>query len=364
MKFRCEKETLANAFATAARAAGNKGGFQLILTGLHLRLEGDKLTITGTDRELQITCSVVVNGQGDGTTVLPARLASDVIRSLDDGAVDVELEEHMIQINSSRSNFKLNAMSATDFPVVEAVDGSSAVLKSDKLLSAIRQVANAASSDDSRPVLTGTLLAADDNSLRLVTTDSYRLALCELEDAKILDSGTSVLVPTRTLQEVSRLLENAEDAFLSFTNQDAVFIIGDVTVKTRLIEGDFPNYKGLIPEQHQNKLIVNRDLLLNAVRRIKLLAQDSTPIKLNMSTTNFELSASTQDVGVAQESVEASYNGEDLVVAFNPDYFKIGVQAAPGDEIVLHTADALKPAVIRSPVSEDYLYLIMPVRVT
>ena len=135
-------------------------------------------------------------------------------------------------------------------------------------------------------------------------------------------------------------------------------------VTTRLIEGDFPNYRGLIPSNHPNSLTVSRDALLDAVRRVRLLAQESTPVRLAMSADGLELVAVTQDVGQAHESVDASYNGEDLTVAFNPEYLIDGIEVAPGDEITLETVDELKPALLKSSEDPNFLYLLMPVRVS
>ena len=363
MKFRCERDTLLEALTVAGRAAGTRSGLHLALSGIHMALDGDELTFTATDRELTISVQLTVAGEGDGQTVIAARVASEVVRSLEAGAVNVTTDEQGLHIDSARSKFSLRTMGVEDFPVVSALDGDPVVLESESLLTALRQVVKAASADESRPVLTGVLLASEEEGLRLVTTDSYRLAVCDLPGLEVLDSEQSVLVPSRALQEVIRLLGNIDQVSVRFSEREASFELGTVTITTRLIEGEFPSYRGLIPTHQPNRLTVNRDSLVNAVRRIRLMAQDSTPLRLDMSTTGLELSAVTQDVGEASEQVEAEFEGEDLTVAFNPEYLLDGAEAAPGEEIVLNTVDALKPAVIRSPVSKQFLYLLMPVRI-
>ncbi len=345
------------------RAAGTRGGYQLVLSGVHLSLDGDDLALTATDRELTIRKHLTVAGGENGEAVVTARLAGDVVRSLEAGSVNVAVNEEGIHIESARSEFSLQTMGAEDFPQISDVEGDSVVIGAEGLLTALRQVVRAASADESRPVLTGVLLAAEEAGLRLVTTDSYRLALCDLPGLEVLGSEQSVLVPSRALQEVIRLLGDVEQVSVRFSEREASFSLNSVTIMTRLIEGDFPSYQGLIPSHQPNRLTVNREEFINAVKRVRLMAQDSTPIRLDMSATGLDLSATTQDVGRANETVDASFEGEDLVVAFNPEYLLDGAEAAPGQEIVLHTVDALKPAVIRAPEYEEFLYLLMPVRI-
>ena len=205
-------------------------------------------------------------------------------------------------------------------------------------------------------------MAAEEDGLRLVSTDSYRLSVRDLAGTTILGEGQKVLVPSRALKELSRVVGDADEITLRLGERDAGFEVGPVKVTTRLIEGDFPNYRGLIPSNHPNALTVDRETLLDAVRRVRLLAQESTPVRLAMSSEGLELVAVTQDVGQAHEAVEASYNGDDLTVAFNPEYLIDGIEVAPGDEIILETVDELKPALLKSSGDPNFLYLLMPVR--
>ena len=145
---------------------------------------------------------------------------------------------------------------------------------------------------------------------------------------------------------------------------DASFSVGDVTLTTRLIEGEFPNYRGLIPSAQPNRLLVGRSALIDAVRRVRLMAREATPVRLTLGSNSLELLALTQDVGQASESVDAKYEGAELTVALNPEYLLDGLEVTPGDEVSLETVDALKPALLRSNESQDFLYLLMPVRVS
>ena len=209
---------------------------------------------------------------------------------------------------------------------------------------ALRQVARAASSDESRPLLTGVLLAAEDDGLRLVATDSYRLAVRDLPGTTVLREGQKVLVPSRP-QRAGPAGAVVGPDHVAVGEREATFEVGSARLTTRLIEGEFPNYRQLIPQHYPNRLTVEREALLEAVSRVKLLARDSTPIRLAMSADGLELTATTQDIGQAAESLDAKYEGAEMVVAFNPDYLSAGVDAVTSDEVVLETLDALKPAV-------------------
>ena len=278
-------------------------------------------------------------------------------------AVDKLQDEAHIRAGRFESSIRL--LPADEFPRLAMPADDAVTLAANDFASALHQVVPAASADDARPILTGVLLAAEAGGLRLVATDSYRLAVRDLPGASVMGEGQSVLVPSRALKELERLLGSAEEITLRLGEREASFEVGGLRLTTRLIEGEFPNYRGLIPASHPNQLTVGREVLVEAVRRVKLMAREpNTPVRLAMSADGLELVAITQDVGQAHEQVDAGYSGEELTVAFNPDYLLSGVEVSPGDEITLFTVDAQKPAVIRAQGAEDFLYLLMPVRVS
>ncbi len=364
MKFRCERQDLESAFSTAGRAVTTRGGALPVLAGVHLELRGHQLRTTGTDLDLTISVETTVGGEEDGIIVLPSKLANDIVKAVPPGKIEVRIEGDEAHISAARSEFSLRVIPADEFPRVTEPPETAVQLDAAAFREALRQVVPAASSDDSRPILTGVLMAAENEGLRLVSTDSYRLAVRDLPGASVLAADQSVLVPSRSLNELVKVLDSGEEVTLRLGERDATFEIGNVRVATRLIEGDFPNYRGLIPESHPNNLLVNRVELLEAVRRVRLLAQEATPVRLMMKSNGLELVAVTQDVGQAHESIDANYDGEELTVAFNPEYLIDGLEITPGDEVSLQTVDALKPSLIRSTDSPDFLYLLMPVRVS
>jgi DNA polymerase-3 subunit beta len=336
-----------------------------VLSGLRVEVAGDTLHLAGTDLDLTIQVEATVSGIADGVAVVPARLASDIVRALEPGAVAVEADDDEVRITSGRSQFAVRMLPVAEFPRLPVPQGDSVTLPVEGFAEALRQVVRAASSEDSRPILTGVLVTAEAGGLRLVATDSYRLAMRDLAGTAVLREGQRVLVPSRALAELQRLLGSSTgEVSLRLGDHDATFELGEVRLTTRLIEGEFPNYRQLLPSSYPNRLIVGKEPLLDAVRRVKLLVRDTTtPVRIALRPEGIELTVVTQEVGQATEDVDAKYEGTEMTVAFNPTYLIDGVEAVVGDEVLLETVDALKPATVRATERSDYLYLLMPVRV-
>lgn len=365
MKLRCERDVLVETLGTAGRAVPGRSGTLPVLGGVRLSVEGDALEVTGTDLDLTISVQATVNGGGDGIVVAPGRLVTDIVRALEPGAVTLEADDEELRIASGRSHFTVRTHPAGDFPRLPVPTGDTVTLPVEGFIEALRQVTRAASGEDTRPILTGVLMAAENDGLRLVATDSYRLAVRDLRGIGVLAEGQHVLVPSRALNELMRLLSGpAGEVALRLGAHDVTFTTGPVSLTTRLIEGEFPNYRQLIPSGYPNRLIVGREPLLDAVRRVKLLVKDATtPVRIALRPTGIELTVITGD-GKATEEVDAKYEGAEMTVAFNPSYLSEGVEAIAGDEVALDTLDALKPATLRPIDGDDYLYLLMPVRVS
>ncbi len=363
MKFRCEREILAEALSTASRAATNRTGTLPVLSGIRLDVLDGDLTVTGTDLELTIRLSVPVGSERNGSAVVPGRLVSEIVKALPAGSVEVTVDDDEMSISAGRSQFSVRPLSLTDYPTQVEPEAEPVTLQSAQVAEALRQVVRAASTDDARAVLTGVLIASDDDGVKMVATDSYRLAVRDLPQGSMLASGQRVLVPGRALNELQRLLGNDGELTVRLGTRDAVFESGTTRLTTRLIEGEYPNYRNLLPSSYPNTLTVGRDALMEALRRVKILAQDSTPVRMTLGADVLQLTAITQDVGNAAEEIDATYDGAEMTVAFNPEYLASGVEAVEGDEVTLSTMDPMKPAVLRGVGHDDYLYLLMPVRV-
>ncbi|MGH9010979.1 MAG: DNA polymerase III subunit beta [Acidimicrobiia bacterium] len=385
MKFRCERDALSEAISSAGRAVASRSGALPILSGLLVRTGQDEIHLAGSDLELTIRVSAPAECDDEGAAVLPARLFGDIVRSLEPGAVSVDVGEDEARIKSGRSEFSLRVLAAEDFPRLPEVAGSGVRMDAAALAEALRQVIPAASRDDARPILTGVLLVAEGSGLRLVATDSYRLGVRDLPGESVLAAhlsgaaaeGRHVLVPAKALGELQRLLGSGatpgsaapgteNQVELSFSDRDACFDTGRARVSTRLIEGQFPNYQQLIPSGYPNRLVVPREAFMEAVKRVRLIGRDrdNAPIRLMMSAAGLELQTIVHDVGQATETLDAKYEGSETTIAFNPEFLLDGLGAISSEEVSVDTLDTSKPAIVRSAEGGEFLYLLMPVRVS
>jgi DNA polymerase-3 subunit beta len=333
------------------------------ITGLRLELVGDQLTVTATDLDLTIQVVIAVGGDRDGHAVVPARLTTDIVRAFSSGKVEVDDSDDDVVISSGRSQFSVRPFNYDDYPKVGVPTTQSITLPSATLGEALRQVVRAASSDEQRAAITGVQMTAEANGLRLVATDSYRLAIRDLVGQETLAADQRVLVPARALSELQRLVNGADSVVMRLGDRHATFQAGNTSLTTRLIEHEFPPYKALIPADHPNLLTVEREALLDAVRRVKLLAKDSTPLRVEMGGDTVKLHAISPDIGNATEEIDAQYVGEPLVIAFNPDLLSSGVEACQSDTVTLSSVNPQRPVILRGAGVDDYLYLLMPVRV-
>ena len=374
MKFRSERDALVDVLTTAGRAVGGRGAAAAVLSGVLLRCEGNQLVATGTDLDLTIRVQQEVIGLDDGSCVLPARLAADVVRSLEPGAVTVESADEKVEISAARSRFGLRAFPVVEYPTIPPLAEPTISLPGPLLADGLRQVVRAASTDDARPLLTGVLLTSEEGAIRLVATDSYRLALRDLHGTSGL-TGDDILVPARALAELQRLSsgsgssgsadDDGKDIGVATGPHDITFTRGAVRISTRLLDGSYPDYRQLIPDQYPNRLHLGKETLVSALRRVRLLVRDNTtPVRLSMRPGGVDLTVVSQEVGDASETVDGDFTGEDLIIAFNPSYLLEGVEAVLGDEVVIETADPSRPATVRSAEHDDFRYLLMPVRVS
>jgi DNA polymerase-3 subunit beta len=382
VKFRCERDSLVEVLTTAGRAVSSRSSTSMALGGIRLESLGNRLAVVGTDLDLTVHVSTEAIGITDGVCVAPAKLLADIVRSLEPGAVTIESADDKVEIAAARSRFSLRTFPVDDFPVLPEPPEPMTSLPAAGLVDALRQVVRAASNDDARPLLTGVLVAAEGTGIRLVATDSYRLALRDLagNDAKL--DAAQILVPARALAELQRLsalgslakegsaAADGDDSQvprvgLSIGEHDVTFTVGSVQVSTRLLDGSYPDYRQLIPAEYPNRLHVGKDSLLDALRRVRLLVRDNTtPVRLSMRQGGVDLTVVSQEVGDASETVDADFDGTDLTIAFNPSYLIDGVEAVAGDEVLLETVDATKPATVRAAEQTDFRYLLMPVRVS
>lgn len=361
MKFRCDRDALSEALQTVQRGVSSRPGIPA-LTGVLLEATSEgSLTLTTTDLEVSARLAIEVQVAEEGTALVPARLLGDTVKSLSDAPVEFESDQSQAHIRCAAYEGALRLLPAEDFPALQPPTGTRVVVEAQRFAEAVAQVARAASRDEARPMLTGVLVEVSREGITLVATDSYRLAVREL--VATASGEAKSLVPERAMTEAGRAAQAIEKGDIElFIDQSQVsFHLGLLSLTSRLIDGEFPNYRQLLPERYENRLTGSRQQLIDAVRRVGLLARDTSPIRLEFNALGVKLSSSSPDLGQAVEAVESKYEGEDVTAAFNPNYLADGLAATIGNSVHVEVRDGLKPGVVRGE-TDDFTYLVMPVR--
>lgn len=364
MKFKSEKDVFVEALAAAGRVVGRSLG---ATQGILLALTGNQLTVTGTDLDITTRVNLDVIGFEDGAVLVPARLLVDAVRTLDAGAVTVETKGEKVEVSLAKTNYQLNTFSLVDFPKLPPVPNPTTTLTALDFIEGLSQVVRATSNDEARPLLTGVLFTTDEGAIRMVATDSYRLAVRDLNSSEQLSPSGDLLVPARALNELQRAASNlAVDATIGVatTESEITFIAGNTSVSTRLIDGTYPNFRSLIPSGYENQLRIGKDTLTSSLKRMRVLAKDSTSsVRLTLHERNIDITTQSTEAGVVADNVDADYRGDEMTIAFNPTYLMEGVEAVPGDEVIIEVSDPSKAALLHGVDETKFRYLLMPVRV-
>jgi DNA polymerase-3 subunit beta len=357
----CARSDLAEALGVVSRGVSSRGAVQ-VLSGIHLQAEEGKLTLASTDMEISLRATVTGDVAGDGAVVVPGRLLTDLSRLLPDDTVTLVHEEGegTLAVSSGSHSSKLNVFSAEDFPRLPPLDVPLHAIAAPALLATIEKVARAASRDESRPVLTGILVKFEGDKLVMAATDSYRLAV---KETALEASGPDLeaIIPARALQELARLAAGASEVQLGGHENHIIFAAGDVWLTSRRIDGQFPKYDQLLPDTFEAEVTTAREPLLSVIRRAGVMAQRNAPLRLRFAEGELGVSAQTQDVGEAHESLPIDYAGDPLEIGFNPDFLRDGLEAVSAESVQLKLINPLRPGLIVSP-DESFWYLIMPIR--
>jgi DNA polymerase-3 subunit beta len=276
--------------------------------------------------------------------------------------IEQRADESVIHVSSGSFESRLNTFTAEDFPrLPDAESLERHTVDRDALLETIARVGRSASRDESRPVLTGVLVRFEPGKLVMAATDSYRLSVKETS----LEGSVpelEAIVPARALAELARIGQGAEQIELGVHENQVVFGVDGVWLTTRRIDGQFPNYKQLIPESFDHELPLPRDEVLDVVRRIAVMAQRNSPLRLRFAEGQLTVSARTQDVGEAEESLPVPFSGETLEIGFNAEFLRDGIESVTGETIRFRLISPLRPCVLQAEGADDFLYLIMPIR--
>ena len=362
MRITCSRDELTAKLAVVARAVSTRTAVQ-ILGGVLLSADDGSVSLAATDMELSLRASLEAQVEGSGAVVVPGRLLVDLARLLPASEVTIEqrAKEGVVHLSSGSYESRLNTYTAEDFPRlldVESVERHE--IDRGALLETIARVGRSASRDESRPVLTGVLVRFEPGELVMAATDSYRLSVKETPLSGSLPA-LEAIVPARALSELSRIAQGAERVELGVHENQVVFGIDGTWLTTRRIDGQFPNPHQLVPESFEHEVGLPREELLEVVRRIAVMAQRNSPLRLAFREGELSVAARTQDVGEAKETLPAPFAGEPFEIGFNAEFLREGIESVTGDSVRMKLISPLRPCVLQGE-SGDFVYLIMPIR--
>lgn len=368
MNLTCDREKLLEAIQTCQRAISGKSMLP-ILSGILFKSDKNHLRLSSTDLEISIRTDLETDIKEGGSLVVPARLILDILSNLESETVELNLikEKSQLEIKAGESKFNLSVYFEEDFPKIpEGSDSPACSLKNEDFIRAAKEVIKASSKDESKPLLTGVLVEINTDTLRMVATDSYRLAVYENKIEGGPAQEIKIIVPARSLRELIRIVSPKESGQISInlTENQAIFRTESAELISRLIDGDFPNYKQLLPEGYEKIIKINKAKAMGSIKRTAIMAQNSSPIKFTATNKQLVMSAMTQDVGEATEKMEADYSGDEIKIAFNPEYLIDGISSIETEEVAIEITDPIKPAMIKPVGDTSFQYLIMPVRLT
>lgn len=364
MKFSVSKEKLLAGLQTVQNVVSTRTTLP-ILSNVLLHAADGQLRLTTTD--LDVGVSGVIDAQIDkpGATTLPARRLANIVRELPAAEVQIEIDaKNVASIRCGQSFFKILGLPEEEFPPLPKFEGAKTfTIHQQALRDALKKTSYAISTDETRYVLNGILFSFKENKLTMVATDGRRLALVDLEVEFPRSQEVEIIVPTKCVTELGRLLGDEGDVKMSVGENQIAFEIGGSLLVSKLIEGNYPNYRQVIPGEAKERITLERETFLNAVHRVSLLSSEkSNSVKLVFSKNNIEIAANTPDVGEARESLAVAYKGREFSIAFNPEFLQAPLRALSNDEIFLDLIDEMSPGVIK--IQTPFLYVLMPMRIS
>jgi DNA polymerase-3 subunit beta len=369
VKITCSSADLLAQLQTVSRVASTRSAVQA-LSGVQLAAAETGVELRATDMEVGLRVPLEAEVVRPGGAVLPGRLTLDVVRALPGSEVSLELRpaDQDVEIRSGSATFHIRTLRSEDFPPLPEPGGDAVVeVPAAAFVETISKVARSASRDETRPILTGILVSATGRELRMVATDSYRLSVKETPLESDLDGSFEANVPARALQELVRLSQShppqdTDALTVGVRTNQIVFQVGGAVLSSRLIDGQFPNYRQLLPDAYEHELRLSGDELTEVVRRISLLAQKNAPLRLAFREGEVTVSAQTPDVGEASETVPVAFAGEPFEIGFNPEFLRDGLESVESGDLVLKLISPLRPGLIEAADGSGFLYLIMPIR--
>ena len=363
LRITCSKDELVQGLGVVARAVSTRTSVQ-ILSGILIEAQNNELRLAATDMEISLRAIAPAQIEGDGVIVLPGKTLADIARLLPADEVTIEHKptESVVRVTSGSASYTLNTYNPEDFPRLPELGViPTFTVDRESLLETIGRVARAASRDESRPVLTGILVHFEGGKLVMAATDSYRLAVKETSLEGTAPPDLEAIVPSRALQELARIATSGDEVEVGVHENQVLFSTSGVWLTTRRIDGQFPNYRQLLPEAFEHELTLPRAELLDVVRRASVMIQRSTPLQVRLADGELTVIARTQDVGESRESMPAAFTGDPLEIGFNADFLRDGLESIDGDDVRVKLISPLRPAVLQGD-SDDFTYLVMPIR--
>jgi len=364
MKLTIEKTVLVEALQNVQSIVGQRSTLP-ILSNVLLQANSDTISLTTTDMEVCVKTKAPADITDIGGTTLPARRFFSICRELPDGLVEIEVDaKDVATIRCGSSLFKLVGLPKEEFPPLpEFEENSEYTMDQGVLREMLQKVVYAGSTDETRYILNGALLSFKDEKLIVVATDGRRLALVEQEVEFSEDAQVDLVVPSKTLNELIKTLGEEGMIRIRVSEMQVAFDFDQVLILSKLIKGTYPNFKQVIPSQCEERISMDRDTLLSAVRRVSLLTDDQTAsVRLIFGKNKLELITNSPEIGEAREIIPVKYDGKEISIAFNPGFLIAPLRHLDSDEIFFELSDELSPGVIKTNV--PFLYVLMPIRVT
>jgi len=361
MKFKIPKETLLNGIQTVYGVITSKTTLP-ILSNILMEAQGSQLKLIATDLDIGITCVIPLDIQEPGAITIPAKRFGDIIKELNTAEVSISTKKNnLVLIDTDVCQFKIMGLAPEEFPKLPQFQDKEAIkLEQSALKQMLALTTFAVSFDETRYILNGIFFQIEGERITLVATDGKRLAIFEAKLKQRSDKTVRIIVPAKTIQELSRNLEDEGELSLVLGNNQALFDLGSVAIISRLLEGEFPDYHSVIPQQAENKIRIGREQFLLAVKRAALLSTpDYQAVKLEIFKNKLVVSKSTPDVGESREELSMEYQGKELTIGFNPGYLTDVLKNLPDDNILFEITDSEKPGIIRT---GGYTYIVLPMR--
>jgi DNA polymerase III subunit beta len=341
-----------------------------ILSNVLLRAANNRLEFTATDLDVSISCSVEAKVKKPGATTIPVKRFFGVVRELGSPEIELEVDEkHACSVRAGASFYKIHGLSADEFPPIHTLkEDKKIVLPQEKLKGMLRKTSFAISSDESRYVLNGIFISLKEHKMTMVATDGRRLALVDEEVDIPENSQGEFIVPTKAVNELNRLLGDKGDVELKLSENQVALTLKDdkgfsILLLSKLVEGNYPNYRQVIPSETKERIALPREELLAAVRRAQIMTSDkANSVKMTVSLNNLAITANSPEVGEARESMAINYKGKEMAIAFNPAYLVDPLSALAEDEVFLELIDELSPGVLK--INGPFLYVVMPMRLS